>query len=140
MHVKEVASLAVDCGLQVHKDLGPGLLESAYQTVLAHLFEKKGLFVERQVIVPIQYEGLFINQGFRADLIIEKSLVIELKSVERIAPVHAKQRLTYLRFLNRSVGLLMNFSADKFTGGLRRIVNNHSDTTGSRLRMHRQSS
>ncbi len=140
MHVEEVASLAVDCGLQVHKDLGPGLLESAYETVLAHLFEKKGLFVERQVIVPIQYEGLVIDQGFRADLIVEKSLVIELKSVERIAPVHAKQLLTYLRFLNMPVGLLMNFSADKFTDGLRRIVNNHSDTVGSKLRMHRQSS
>lgn len=140
MHVEEVASLAVDCGLQVHKDLGPGLLESAYETVLAHVFEKKGLFVERQVIVPIQYEGLIIDQGFRADLIVEKSLVIELKSVERIAPVHAKQLLTYLRFLNMPVGLLMNFSADKFTDGLRRIVNNHGDTTGSKLRMHRQSS
>ncbi len=140
MHVEEVASLAVDCGLQVHKDLGPGLLESAYETVLAHLFEKKGLFVERQVIVPIQYEGLIIDQGFRADLIVEKSLVIELKSVERIVPVHAKQLLTYLRFLNMPVGLLMNFSAEKFTDGLRRIVNNHSDTTGSKLRMHRQSS
>jgi GxxExxY protein len=136
MHGEEIAKIAVHCGLQVHRDLGPGLLESAYETVLSHLLEKQGIEVERQAIIPIQYDGLHIDQGFRADIIAGKSLLIELKAVERLAPVHSKQVLTYLRFLNMPLGLLMNFSSEKFTEGLRRIVNNHTDNAGSTLRIH----
>jgi GxxExxY protein len=136
MHVEDIARIAVHCGLQVHRDLGPGLLESACETVLTHLLEKQGIEVQRQVIVSIQYDGLQIDQGFRADIIAGKSMLIELKAVERLAPVHSKQVLTYLRFLNMPLGVLMNFSSEKFTGGLRRIVNNHTDNSGSTLRIY----
>ncbi len=134
--IEEIAAIAVDCGLQVHKDLGPGLLESAYETVLAHLLAKRGLDVKTQVIVPIIYDGIKIDQGFRADIIAEGKVLIELKSVERLMPVHGKQVLTYLRFLNLPVGLLMNFSSETFREGLKRIVNKHHQTKSSRLNIH----
>lgn len=133
MDVEELSAIAVDCGLQVHKDLGPGMLESAYEAVLAHLLMKKGLSVERQKVIPITYAGLEIEQGFRADLIIENQLLIELKTVERLSMVHARQVRTYLKFTGLHVGLLMNFSSEKFTDGLKRIVNNHIATQNSRL-------
>jgi len=133
MDVEELSAIAVDCGLQVHKDLGPGMLESAYEAVLAHLLMKKGLSVERQKVIPITYAGLEIEHGFRADLIIENQLLIELKTVERLSMVHARQVRTYLKFTGLHVGLLMNFSSEKFTDGLKRIVNNHSATQNSRL-------
>lgn len=133
MDVEELSAIAVDCGLQVHKDLGPGMLESAYEAVLAHLLMKKGLSVERQKVIPITYAGLEIEQGFRADLIIENQLLIELKTVERLSLVHARQVRTYLKFTGLHVGLLMNFSSEKFTDGLKRIVNNHFATQNSRL-------
>ena len=133
MDVEELSAIAVDCGLQVHKDLGPGMLESAYEAVLAHLLMKKGLSVERQKVIPITYAGLEIEHGFRADLIIENQLLIELKTVERLSMVHARQVRTYLKFTGLHVGLLMNFSSEKFTDGLKRIVNNHIATQNSRL-------
>ena len=123
MDVEDVATIAIDCGLKVHRGLGPGLLESAYEAVLARVIEQRGLSVERQVIVPIRFENLVIVEGFRADLVVEGMLLIELKSVERFAPVHGKQVLTYLRLMNLRVGLLMNFGAETFREGLRRIVN-----------------
>jgi GxxExxY protein len=136
MDVEELSAIAVDCGLKVHRDLGPGMLESAYEAVLAHLLEKRGLAVERQKIIPIRYDGIIIEQGFRADLIVEKKLLIELKTVERISPLHARQVTTYLKFTGLNVGLLMNFSCEKFTDGLKRIVNNHHDTSKSLLRIN----
>ena len=136
MDIEEIAAIAVDCGLQVHKHLGPGLLESAYEAVLAHLLAKRGLDIKTQVIVPITYDGIRIDQGFRADIIAEGKVLIELKSVERLMPVHGKQVLTYLRFLNLPVGLLMNFSGETFREGLKRIVNNHDQTECSRLNIH----
>jgi GxxExxY protein len=134
--VEEIAAIAVDCGLQIHKDLGPGLLESAYETVLAHLLIKRGLEVKTQMIVPIIYDGIKIDQGFRADIIVEAKLLIELKSVERLMPVHGKQVLTYLRFMNLPIGLLMNFSSETFRESLKRIVNNHDQTQSSSLKIH----
>jgi GxxExxY protein len=134
--VEEIAAIAVDCGLQIHKDLGPGLLESAYETVLAHLLIKRGLEVKTQMIVPIIYDGIKIDQGFRADIIVEAKLLVELKSVERLMPVHGKQVLTYLRFMNLPIGLLMNFSSETFREGLKRIVNNHDQTQSSSLKIH----
>ena len=133
MDVEEVSAIAVDCGLQVHKDLGPGMLESAYEAVMAHLLSKRGLSVERQKVIPITYDGLNIEQGFRADLIVDGQLLIELKTVERLSLVHARQVRTYLKFTGLHVGLLMNFSSEKFTDGLKRIVNNHIATQNSRL-------
>lgn len=120
-----MAAIAVDCGLKIHRELGPGLLESAYEAVLEHGLARRGLAVERQKLVPIRFEGLVVEGGFRADLLVEGCLLIELKSIERLAPIHGKQVLTYLRFLDLSLGLLMNFGGETFKEGLRRIVNNH---------------
>jgi GxxExxY protein len=140
MDVEQLSAIAVDCGLQVHRDLGPGMLESAYEAVLVHLFMKRGISAERQKVIPIVYDGLIVEQGFRADIIVENKLLIELKTVERLTLVHARQVRTYLKFTGLHVGLLMNFSCEKFTDGLKRIVNNHSETANSRLSINETSS
>lgn len=140
MDVEGVSAIAVDCGLKAHKDLGPGMLESAYEAVLAHLLQRQGLFVERQKVIPISYDGLIIEQGFRADLIVENKLLIELKAVERLSPVHARQVRTYLQFTGLTVGLLMNFAGEKFTDGLKRIVHNHRDIGSSQLKINQNPS
>ena len=137
MDVEELSAIAVDCGLKVHRELGPGMLESAYEAVLAHILSKRGLFVERQKVIPIIYDGITVEQGFRADMIIENKLLIELKTVERLSPLHARQVTTYLKFTGLSVGLLMNFSSEKFTDGLKRLVNNHRETSKSLLKVNR---
>ena len=124
---EEVATAVVDAAFRLHRDLGPGLLESVYETVLAKMLSDRGLSVQRQCPVPIAYAGMTFDEGFRADLVVEGCLVVELKSVETLAPVHAKQLLTYLRLMNLSLGLLINFGAATFKSGVRRIVNNHPD-------------
>jgi GxxExxY protein len=125
--IEWLAKTAVDCGFQVHDDIGPGLLEAAYETFLAARLAEHGLRVEVQKAVPVKYRGVSIRDAFRADLLVEGRLVIEIKSVERLAPVHAKQLLTYLRLMNQPLGLLMNFGADLFRNGLKRVINNRSD-------------
>ncbi|HEY0314562.1 MAG TPA: GxxExxY protein [Allosphingosinicella sp.] len=129
MDVEGLATIAVDCGLKVHEALGPGLLESVYEAVLAQGLVRRGLAVERQKPVRIRIEGLIIDEGFRADLLVEGKLLIELKSLERLAPVHSKQILTYLRLMNLPLGLLMNFGGATFREGIKRIANNHDFTT-----------
>jgi GxxExxY protein len=136
MTVEELAAQAVDCGLKVHQLLGPGLLESAYERVLAHKLLERGLDVATQVAVPIVIDGMVIDQGFRADVVVAGRLLLEIKSVERLLDVHTMQVMTYLRFMELPLGLLMNFSGVKFTQGLKRVVNNHRDTTGSTLNLH----
>jgi GxxExxY protein len=136
MEIEALAAIAVDCGLKVHQKLGPGLLESAFETVLAHFLQHRGLTVQTQVPVPIIVDGQKIDPGFRADILIEGKLLVEIKSVERLVAVHGKQVLTYLRFMNLPLGLLMNFSGATFKEGLRRIVNGHSATQGSTLEIH----
>jgi GxxExxY protein len=136
VEIEEIASVAVDCGLKVHQQLGPGLLESAYETVLAHRLAQRGFAVRTQVSVPIVVDGLTIDPGFRADLIVEGQLLIEIKSVERLVAVHGKQLLTYLRLMHLPLGLLMNFSGETFREGLKRVVNGHVDTHGSKLGIH----
>ena len=116
------------------------MLESAYEAVLAHLLTQRGLSVERQKVIPLHYAGLLIDQGFRADLVVEGKLLIELKAVERLSSVHGRQVLTYLKFMNLPVGLLMNFATDRFRDGLKRIVNNHVETENSRLNINQHSS
>jgi GxxExxY protein len=135
-HVEELARIAVDCGIAIHKNLGPGLLESVYETVLAASLAKRGIKIDRQKPIEFRYDGLVFAEGFRADLILEGRLVIEVKSVEQLAPVHSKQLLTYLRLLDQPLGLLMNFGGATFREGLRRIVNNHTDFAPSRLRVN----
>ena len=119
MDIEGVATIAVDCGFRIHRDLGPGLLESVYEAVLADRLRRSGLAVERQRPISFSYEGVVFNEGFRADLLVEGALIIELKSVERLAPVHGKQLLTYLRLAGQPLGLLMNFGAETFKEGLR---------------------
>ena len=125
MDVEALATIAIDCGFKLHSQLGPGLLESAYEAVMAHSLAKRSLAVERQRPVPVTYDGVAVDEGFRLDLLVEGKLLIELKSVERLAPVHGKQVLTYLRLMNLSLGLLMNFGAPTFREGCKRVVNNH---------------
>ena len=119
----KIAKLVVDAAYHVHTKLGPGLLESVYEVVLAHEIEKRGLRIERQVSISIQYDGLAFDEGFRADMVVEDSVILELKSVESVAPVHKKQLLTYLRLTDKRLGLLLNFGAPLIKKGIFRIVN-----------------
>jgi len=123
MNENEIAKEVVDAAYHVHVVLGPGLLESVYERVLHHELNKRGLHTQAQVGVPIEYDGICFNEGFRADLIVEGRVIIELKSVERVLPVHHKQLLTYLRLLDKSLGLLINFNEAKIKDGIHRIVN-----------------
>ena len=123
--VEDIARIAVDCGLRIHKELGPGLLESVYEAVLEQSLARRGLVVERQRPIPIHFDGIAVDEGFRADLLVEGRLLIELKSVERTVPVHLKQVLTYLRLMDLPLGLLMNFGAATFREGIKRVANGH---------------
>ncbi len=125
MDIEELASIAVDCGFHLHKNLGPGLLESVHEAILFDQLVRRGLDVQRQAPIPIRYDGVELPEGFRADLLIEGKLLIELKSVERLSPLHGKQVLTYLRLLNLPLGLLINFGGETFKEGVRRVANNH---------------
>lgn len=118
----DITGEIVDAAIQIHKNLGPGLLESVYEVVLARELERRGFSVERQKIVPIEYDGLIFEEGFRVDLLVDGCVIVELKSVENLAPVHGKQVLTYLRLMRLSVGLLINFGAPTLKEGLHRIV------------------
>jgi iron complex transport system substrate-binding protein len=131
--IEELARLAVDCGFKIHEDLGPGLLESVYEAVLAASLARIGLEVDRQKPIDFEYDGMVFREGFRADLLVEGRLIIELKSIERLAPVHSKQLLTYLKLVKLPLGLLMNFGAATFREGVKRVANNHSDFASLRL-------
>jgi len=128
--------MVVDCGYKLHVEAGPGLLESVYEAVLAKMLEERGVPVKRQVRVPINLMGLSLDEGFRADLLVGDVLLVELKSVEQLHPVHSKQVLTYLRLLDLPLGLLINFGAATFKEGVKRIVNKHRDFASSRLRVN----
>jgi iron complex transport system substrate-binding protein len=129
--LEELSAIVVDCAYHLHVDLGPGLLESVYEAVLARLLTERGLRVERQKPVTFEYQGIRFDDGLRVDLLIDNRLIVELKSVETLAPVHGKQLLTYLRLLQLPLGLLINFGAATFREGCRRIVNNHQEFTSS---------
>jgi GxxExxY protein len=123
MTENEIAKEIVNAAYKLHTTLGPGLLESVYEAVLAYELEKRGLKVIRQQAIPVIYEDVHMEIGFRADLIVEGKVVIELKSVEGIAPVHKKQLLTYLRLADKRLGLLINFGAEFIKNGIVRVVN-----------------
>jgi len=131
-----VTGEVVDAALKLHRGLGPGLLESVYETVLARDLERRGLDVSRQKPVPFEYDGLQFNEGLRIDLLVESIVVVEIKSVERTLPVHSKQVLTYLRLLHLPVGLLINFGAPTLKEGLTRIVNQLDPSASPRLRVN----
>jgi len=135
---EEMSRIVVDCAYRLHVEAGPGLLESVYEVVLAKLLEKEGLQVRRQVPVPIELMGMRFDEGFRADIIVEGTLLLELKSVENIAPVHSKQVLTYLKLLNLPLGLLINFGAATIKEGIKRIVNGNQSFTSSCLRVNQK--
>ena len=124
MTENEIARQVVDAAFQIHKRLGPGLLESVYEVVLAHELTKRGLRVARQVPVPIQYEGMKFEEGFRADLIVEDKLIVELKCAQGVSAAHKKQLLTNLRLTDKRLGLLINFAEEVIRDGITRVVNN----------------
>jgi len=128
----------VDASLRIHRDLGPGLLESVYEAVLARELEQRGFQVERQKAIRFLYDGMAFDEGFRADLLVESRVIVELKSVERLAPVHAKQLLTYLKLTNTPVGLLINYGAATLREGLHRIVNGLPSSASPRLRVNQR--
>src|ERR1700679_1389760 len=121
--IEVVASEIVDAAFRLHRGLGPGLLESVYEVILARDLERRGLRVARQVPISCEYDGLLFADVCRADLLVEARVVVEIKSVERFAPVHPRQLLTYLRLLNLPLGLLVNFGAPTMKEGLRRVAN-----------------
>jgi iron complex transport system substrate-binding protein len=124
--IDEVSGDVVDCAIRIHRELGPGLLESVYEMVLAAALERRGYNVDRQKPIDIEFDGMRFAAAFRVDLLVDDRLVVEIKSVEKLAAIHAKQTLTYLRLLKQPVGLLLNFSGETMKEGIRRLVNNHS--------------
>jgi iron complex transport system substrate-binding protein len=136
MELDEITGAIVDSAMKIHIDLGPGLLESVYEVVLAQALQKRGLQVERQKAIQFEYDGIVFEEGFRADLLVEGRVIVELKSVEKLSPVHSKQLLTYLRLMNLPVGLLINFGAATLKEGLHRVVNNLPSSASPRLRVN----
>ena len=128
MKENEIGAIVVDTAVALHRDLGPGLLETVYETILARALERRGLHVGRQVSVPITYAGDTFNEGFRADLIVGKLVIIELKSVERVLPAHKKQLSTYLRLTGLKLGFLLNFGEALMRDGITRTINGNLDS------------
>ncbi len=123
MNENDLSAIIVDCCFRVHTTLGPGLLESVYESVLCYELQKRGLSVRKQVEIPVIYEGMRLETGFRADVIVEDLVIIEIKSIEAIASVHSKQVLTYLRLCDMHLGMLVNFNVVLIKDGIKRIVN-----------------
>ncbi len=120
----EVARQIVDAAYTIHVKTGPGLLESAYEAMLVYELRKRGLHIQQQQPIPIIYEGVKLEVGYRADLIVNDLVIVELKSIEKVAPVHKKQLLTYLKLADKRLGLLINFGAPLIKQGISRVVNN----------------
>ncbi len=119
----EIGKIIVDCALNLHKELGPGLLETVYEVLLSHELELKGLRVKRQVQIPIEYHGIRFDEGFRADMIVEGKVILELKSIETVNPAHKKQVLTYLKLTGCKLGYLLNFGECLMKDGITRLIN-----------------
>lgn len=137
--LEELSVEIVDAAFKLHKGLGPGLLESVYEAVLERDLERRGLKVERQKFLSFEYDGMRFTETLRVDLLVDSRIVVEVKSVERLLPVHPKQVLTYLRLLNLSMGFLINFGAPTLKEGLHRVVNGYTPSAASRLRLNRTS-
>jgi len=127
MTENEIATQIVDAAFKIHTTLGPGLLESVYEAVMTEELSRRGLQVIRQQAIPVVYESVRLDIGFRADLIVESKVIVEIKSIEQIAPVHKKQVLTYLRLANIRLGLLINFNVNLIREGISRVVNGLKD-------------
>ncbi|MGE4403626.1 MAG: GxxExxY protein [Desulfobulbus sp.] len=127
MTENQIAAVVIDCSFRIHTKIGPGLLETVYETLLEHELIKLGLSVSRQQSVSFEYDGVRFDDGFRMDLLVGNKVVVELKSVEKIAPVHKKQVLTYLRLTGLKLGLLINFGSAYLKDGIARIINGTLD-------------
>jgi GxxExxY protein len=127
MTENEIGRIVVDTAVYLHKQLGPGLLESVYEVVLARLLEKRGLKVQRQVPISIEFEGECFNEGFRADILVEDKVILELKSIEKTNPAHKKQLLTYLKLSGKKLGYLLNFGDELMKTGITRTINGTLD-------------
>ncbi len=125
MKENEIGTIIVDTAIHLHQSLGPGLLESVYEAILTKQLQEKGLKVERQVGIPIEFEGLHFEEGFRADLIVENKVIVELKSVELLHPSHKKQLLTYLKLTGLKLGYLINFGEHLLKNGITRTINGY---------------
>ncbi len=122
--IDRIAGQVVDASIAVHRALGPGLLESAYEACLAHELRERGLHVDQQVVLPVKYREVQLDAGYRLDLVIEHEVIVELKAVDEIAPIHTAQLLSYLKLSNRRLGLLINFNVELLKNGIKRIANN----------------
>jgi GxxExxY protein len=123
MDLNEISGQIVDAAMRVHSVLGPGLLESAYEACLKHELVKRGLRVEQQVVLPVQYDGIAIDLGYRLDLLVAGEIVVELKAVEKVTPLHEAQLLSYLKLSGKKVGLLINFNVVHRKTGIKRMIN-----------------
>ncbi|SHO62272.1 GxxExxY protein [Algoriphagus zhangzhouensis] len=124
MTENEISSKIIGAAIEVHKQLGPGLLESTYETCLTHELTEEGLNVRRQVLLPIEYKSLRLDAGYRIDLIVEEKVIIELKVVDEFNSIHIAQLLTYLKLSKNKLGILLNFNVSRLKDGVRRVVNN----------------
>jgi iron complex transport system substrate-binding protein len=138
--IDEISGDVLNVALRLHKQLGPGLLESVYEALLAARLEKMGYTVSVQQPISVEFEGIRFEAAFRADLIVDGRLLVEIKSVERLAPVHGKQLLTYLRLSEQPVGLLINFGCETLKEGVKRVVNAYHPSASPRLRVNNPSS
>lgn len=123
MHENPISKEIVDAAFKIHSNLGPGLLESIYEVILSHELRKRKLKVERQLPVVIEYDGIHFEEGYRLDLLVEDKVIVEVKSIEKIANIHKKQLLTYLRLTRKKLGLLINFNEELIRDGITRVVN-----------------
>lgn len=128
MTENEIGTIIVEAAIAIHRELGPGLLESVYETILAYELEQRGLTVKRQVPIPIHYKQMTFDEAFRADLLVENNVVVELKSIELINQAHKKQLLTYLRLTGCKLGYLLNFGEALMKRGITRTVNGMDDS------------
>jgi GxxExxY protein len=125
VELDDITGAIVDASVRIHRRFGPGLLESLYEAILTRDLQQRGLRVERQRLITFSYDGIDIEDAFRADLIVDECVIVEVKSLEHVSPVHSKQLLTYLRLTNLRVGLLLNFGAEIMKDGIDRVVNNY---------------
>ena len=135
MTENQIATVVVDCAYRIHKELGPGLLESAYGTCLAFELRQTGLKIEEQKPLPVVYRDVKLDCGYRLDLVVEDSVVVEIKAVDQLAPIHDAQLLSYLRLSGMRVGLLINFHVRVLKNGLKRIVNDFPDSARSMAKL-----
>ena len=126
MEINDITGQIIDASIKVHTSLGPGLFESVYEEVLNYELTKRGILSERQVPIPVYYDSLKMEVGFRADILVEKKVIVELKSVEIVLPVFKKKLLTYLKLSNLQIGLLINFNEELLKKGITRLFNNHA--------------